>query len=478
MNDSSETSGSNLIKALERLQMHDHPCLIYDTPAERLAVVVPFMKLGWERGERDVIAKSFFYLAPDQFFDPRRSEIGINQLVKGMAANEELISALAEREALLDAVIGNTPDCVFVKDLQGRYLLLNPAGAALLAKEANEVIGRTDSELASPDCLREIFEIDPEGLICGQPVTSEETYTSASGIRFFNVTKGIFCDPKGKNVGLFGIIRDITRRRRSENLLVEKQHQLEEMNKYLEHRVAQSVLNLRRKDQILIQQGRQAAMGEMIGNIAHQWRQPLNMLGLIVQELLMTYGREGFNKDTLEASVKKAMRLILHMSQTIEDFGNFFKPDKGKMPFSVNEAVSKTISLVEPSLKKLEIGVKLLEKAEVEIDGYANEYSQVLLNLLINSRDAFEARGIAGERIIIVVIARENGRSLVTVADNAGGVPEDVIDKIFDPYFTTKGPDKGTGIGLYMAKTIIEKNMGGKLTVHNAAEGAEFRIEV
>ena len=116
--------------------------------------------------------------------------------------------------------------------------------------------------------------------------------------------------------------------------------------------------------------------------------------------------------------------------------------------------------------------------ANTDVKGYVHEYSQVLLNIISNCQDAFEGCRIDRQRLIIIAISKENGRSVVSITDNAGGIPEGVIGKIFDPYFTTKGPDKGTGIGLYMSKAIIEKGMGGKLAVRNTADGAEFRIEV
>jgi signal transduction histidine kinase len=122
--------------------------------------------------------------------------------------------------------------------------------------------------------------------------------------------------------------------------------------------------------------------------------------------------------------------------------------------------------------------IEMEERAEIFINGYPNEYSQVLVNILLNCRDAFEGGPETVCRVIRVAVFAEADKSVVTITDNAGGIPEEIMDKIFDPYFTTKGPDKGTGIGLYMAKTIIEKNMGGKLTVHNTPKGAQFRIEV
>jgi len=262
-----------------------------------------------------------------------------------------------------------------------------------------------------------------------------------------------------------------------EQILGEKQHQLEELNLNLEQRIAHAVSDLRKKDQMLIQQGRQAALGEMIGNIAHQWRQPLNTLGLIIQETGMTYGREGFSEN-LQANTQKAMALIQHMSKTIDDFGSYFKPENIKKLFNVNDAVSKTLDLVEPMMRNMDIDMRFIQIDTAEVYGYANEYAQVLLNIIFNCRDAFQVGEINGQGVIKITAGKENDKSVVTVADNAGGIPENIIDKIFDPYFTTKGPDKGTGIGLYMSKTIIEQHMGGRLTVRNLEGGVEFRIEI
>jgi PAS domain S-box-containing protein len=234
---------------------------------------------------------------------------------------------------------------------------------------------------------------------------------------------------------------------------------------------------LREKEQLLMQQGRLAAMGEMIGNIAHQWRQPLNMLGLVIQELPVTYDLDCFDKEYLEASIARAMQIIFHMSHTIDDFRNFFRPDKEKVTFKVNDVVLKTIALVEPGFKEQRVVIDFNADGDVFAEGYPNEYAQVLLNILLNARDALQQE-MTREPKITIGISRKNERAVVTIGDNAGGIPEDIINKVFEPYFTTKGPDKGTGVGLYMAKTIIEKNMCGSLSVQNTGAGAEFRIEV
>ena len=234
---------------------------------------------------------------------------------------------------------------------------------------------------------------------------------------------------------------------------------------------------LRIKDQMLIQQSRMAAMGEMLGNIAHQWRQPLNVLGLTLQQLGLCCEAGKLSKELLDNSIDKAMGIIFHLSQTINDFRNFSAQDKEKSLFKVNQVIAKTISLVEESFREQHIVIDVSAAGEPEINGYPNEFCQVILNILMNARDALLERGANEARVTLRSWA-EDGRVMVTIVDNAGGIPEDIIARIFDAYFTTKELGKGTGIGLFMSKTIIEKNMGGRLTASNLERGAEFRIEV
>ncbi|HBA89041.1 MAG TPA: hypothetical protein DCZ75_13985 [Geobacter sp.] len=236
--------------------------------------------------------------------------------------------------------------------------------------------------------------------------------------------------------------------------------------------------SLYEKDQLLVQQSRLAAMGEMISNIAHQWRQPLNVVGLIVQELQLRHNQGGVTQAFFDERVANLMGVLQHMSQTIDDFRTFFRPDKKRESFQVSRVATRTFSLIEGSFKNLGIGFELKIKDDPEIYGYPNEYSQVLLNLLSNARDAFSERAPDHERLVSISSFTESGRSVLTVSDNAGGIPEGIIHKVFDPYFTTKGPECGTGLGLYMSKSIIDKSMNGRLTVCNTPGGTEFRIEV
>ena len=234
---------------------------------------------------------------------------------------------------------------------------------------------------------------------------------------------------------------------------------------------------LREKELLLIHQSRMAAMGEMLGNIAHQWRQPLNVVGVKIQELGLFFKYGEHSKELVEANISKAMEILQHMSQTITIFQEFINPDKEKSLFRVERVIANAVQIIDESLKKAGITLNVTIVDDPHINGYPNEFSQVLLSLISNSKDAILEQRTANP-CIAVTSRRENSTSVVTITDNGGGIREEFIEKIFDPYFTTKDLGKGTGIGLFLSKTIIEKNMGGRLTVRNVDGGSEFRIEV
>jgi len=249
------------------------------------------------------------------------------------------------------------------------------------------------------------------------------------------------------------------------------------LNNNLETQVIKAVDEVRQKDQMLIQQNRLAAMGEMINNIAHQWRQPLNHVGLIIQNIHAEFVAGNLSREELEKDVEQSLNSIKYMSRTIDDFRSYFSPDKEKHLFRVSDTVKHVVSLIGPALESHGIELRLVEGDMKNILGYENEFGQVLINVLSNAKDALIIRKPADPHIIINCF-QDGERAVVTVLDNAGGIDESIIGKVFDPYFTTKFQDQGTGIGLYMAKIIIEKNMGGIMSVKNSGEGAEFRMEI
>lgn len=249
---------------------------------------------------------------------------------------------------------------------------------------------------------------------------------------------------------------------------------LESLNRSLQKRVDDTITELRQKDQVLISQGRQAAMGEMIGNIAHQWRQPLNALSMLISNIQFAQMNNELTEHYLGESVTTANRLIQKMSSTISDFRNFFSPDKEKVAFAALPQIQNAVELVDAAFHNHNISISIRPEGDCLLYGYPNEYSQVLLNILGNAKDAITAHAANASGHIEITISQADTMGCVTLRDNGGGIPEDLLDKIFEPYFSTK--NNGTGIGLYMSKMIIEHNMGGKLYAHNRQDGAEFVI--
>jgi signal transduction histidine kinase len=253
-----------------------------------------------------------------------------------------------------------------------------------------------------------------------------------------------------------------------------KTKELQLLNESLEKTIQDEIAKNSQKDAMINSQSRLASMGEMIGNIAHQWRQPLNALGITVQKMQKFYHLQKLDDEVMDKSVEKSMMLINKMSTTIDDFLGFFRQDKIKVDFDIKETIEETLHLLDASLKNnfIEVSINEIDE-EVIINGYRGEFTQVILNIISNAKDILIEKKVKNPKIDIEVSKQNNEISLY-IKDNGGGIPEDIIDKIFEPYFTTKEQGKGTGIGLYMSKVIIEDNIGGNISVQNTKDGACF----
>jgi two-component system, NtrC family, C4-dicarboxylate transport sensor histidine kinase DctB len=383
-------------------------------------------------------------------------------------------------EARYRSIFENALEGIFQRSPEGWYLDANPAYARMLG------YGSARELMTEVTDIREQLYVDPrqhDDLIAAMnelgAVESFEVqlYRKDRTRIWTSLSMRSVCDSDGRVLYYEGTSEDVTQRRLAEEALRESEQKYKQLSEALEERVKEAVNELRQKDKILILQGRQAVMGEMISNIAHQWRQPLNMLALLVQDLLMTQKTAGLTQEFVNENVSRSLEIIRQMSKTIDYFRYFFKPDKDKVEFRVMETVEKTVSILDGSFKIHGIRTEVVTSDDPLINGFPTEFVQVLLNILINARDALLHRKPEDPNIRVRLFV-EGKKAVVTITDNAGGIPEDIIDKIFDPYFTTKGPEQGTGIGLFMSKTIIEKNMHGRLSVRNVDSGAEFRIEV
>ena len=251
--------------------------------------------------------------------------------------------------------------------------------------------------------------------------------------------------------------------------------ELEELNESLEIKVQKEIEKNREKEQLLVQKSKFIALGEMISNIAHQWRQPLSELSSILMYIKFKQSIKALDENTMNQKLQEADKVLDFMSHTIDDFRNFFMPKKEKEEFYLNKVVDVVINIVSSTLKNYDIRLEINIDEKIVLKTYLNEYEQVLLNIINNAKDVLIEKRV--EKPYIKIRAQEEVNHIIlTIEDNGGGVLVEPKGKIFEPYFTTKENSNGTGIGLYMSKIIIDKNMKGKLRVKNTKEGAKFAI--
>jgi signal transduction histidine kinase len=338
-------------------------------------------------------------------------------------------------------------------------------------KKLHEFIGNQEI-----DCICDLFEFDPDKVylqkVMGERSWIEYLLDNALG------TNEVLMDDKDGEPHIFDVqinhfendlfvvsFQDVTK-------FKELQIELKQINENLEIKVQKALKENIKQLEILQQQSKLASMGEMIGSIAHQWRQPLNALSIHIQNLEEDYEEGLIDAAFVETFIETNRKIINFMSKTIDDFRNFFRIDKQKMEFSIKEVVDEIANMQTASLKNANISL-MVEGEDFRVNGFKSEFAQTLLNIINNAKDAILQNGVKYGKVRVLLQDRK-----ITIEDNAGGIPEDVIQRVFEPYFTTKEQGKGTGIGLYLTKMIVEDNMGGKITVKNAQDGAIFEIDL
>jgi len=261
-------------------------------------------------------------------------------------------------------------------------------------------------------------------------------------------------------------------RQEIQKLLELKNAELLELTQVLENRVKEEVEKNAHKERILFQQSKMASMGEMISNIAHQWRQPLQAIGITTQKLQVLQWTQGTISDTdIDEMVTKVSAQLEFLSKTIDDFRSFFRPDKAKGFFYLDKCVTKTLSILDATLTNKGITLEC-DLTKIEIYNLENELTQVLINLIKNAIDILVEKNLEYKYIKIRTYLHDE-YACISILDNGGGVPEDIKEKIFEPYFTTKHQSQGTGLGLYMSHEIVHKHLNGILSLENI----EYNVE-
>lgn len=348
-------------------------------------------------------------------------------------------------------------------DLSGKITAVSQKFCEISGYKVSDLIGKTHAILRDPECPSAMYED------LWKTITENNTWNGNlknikkdGGFYWVNSTIAPTFDKSGIKSGYSSVRQDIT-----------AEKEVQELNNTLEHRVHVEVEKNIKNEKQLIEQSRMAQMGEMINMIGHQWRQPLNALGLTTQKLGFYNSRGVLDDEKIENIMNHSMELIDGMSTTIDDFRNFYKPSKELVTMRLDEVVNKSLTLIQGSM--IDANIELIQEynSTEEILLYGSELMQVILNVINNASDNFKEKQLENPHIKITTENRT-----ISICDNAGGIAKNIMGKIFDPYFSTKNEKNGTGLGLYMSKTIVEDHHNGKLSAHNTDDGVCFIIEV
>ncbi len=352
---------------------------------------------------------------------------------------------------LLNNTLNSFNNLIFVKDNNFRYLECNKAFEKFIGIPREQLLGKDDYALFDKE-IADLFRAkDIEMLEDGITKNNYEWVTYPDGKKVYLLTsKSPLHDENNTILGLVGNSIDVTR----------------------EKALEQEILD---KDEIMIAQSRHAAMGEMISMIAHQWRQPISVIAMDANNILVDVELDILDKDELTEEARDIIFQTSELSKTIDDFREFFKPNKNTESVLLKEVISDALNILGKSLENNNIDIVLNIDESIKITTFSRELMQVFINIIKNAKETLIEKKIEFKSIYIDLF-KDNTSVIIEISDNAGGVCESIIGKIFDPYFTTKGEKNGTGLGLYMSKTIIEKHLNGSIVVSNMLEGAKFRI--
>lgn len=388
-----------------------------------------------------------------------------------------------DQKALFQAMIINAPIAMFYKDTKGVYLGCNSQFEAMFGFSAGSVTGKSAHEILPEETAERyakedgrLFETPEAPQIFDSVIINQKNGERRDVV----VYKNAFCNSAGEVVGLIGAILDITQRKRLEESMRRLNTSLAEQ---IEEEVARRIQAVKEKEEhesFLLQQARMAEMGGMINAITHQWKQPLNTIAVIAANMKDVTEEDKLDSE-LMSDIESIMEQVGYMSETIQEFKEFFSPCRERENFSLCKAVQRAYTLLSHQFRLS--GIQFLSNGceelhdDLVVNGYSGEIKQVMIILLNNAREAIVDSGKAtGE--VTVRFSRQEDSGVVTLCDTGGGIPESLLpDRLFESYTTTKG-SAGTGLGLHLAKIIIEDKMGGSLGATNRDGGAEFTIKL
>lgn len=406
---------------------------------------------------------------------------------RNIQLRKETLELLEEREQNLNALLSSMDDLVIEMNSQMEFTNTWGKSTNHLFFPKDYIIGKNIREIL-PQLADSVIEAINKSLSELHPVSIEYCHPENKSIYYQATINPILKKDNTQPDKVSVFIRDISESHRHKETitdlntsLIKQKNALEELNFNLEQRIKTEVEKNRKKDELFQLHSRHAAMGEMISNIAHQWRQPLNAINLLVYDILDAYQHQELDLHYLKNNTDEIQKIIQQMSATINNFRSFFQHAKEKTWFSLSEQIPRTLNYTDVSFHSLNIHIELKLENDLYVYGYPNEFSQVLLNILNNACDAFKKLDIQGESFkpLVSIHTKQNKDEVhIIISDNAGGIPNDALPHIFKPYFTANKSNDNIGLGLFTSKSIIEKNMNGQILGYNNETGAVFEIHL
>ena len=387
-------------------------------------------------------------------------KVANEQLKEDIIQIKQHEAAIIQKTNFLDAMVANAPIPIFYKDLEGRYLGVNHTWEKMVGFTKKEILHKNVYDI-TPQEVAEVYARQDEKVFSLEenPQIYKSVIVHKNSKKRFDVMfyKSAFFDENNQVAGLIGSILDLT-----------------EINKLQDERIKQ--------EKVLFEQAKMASMGEMIGNIAHQWRQPLSIISTFATGLELHRSMDMLNDEFLEEACQKINENAQYLSTTIDDFKAFIKGDECVIAFNIKDSIDSFKSLIQPMLKQYKIHLDITMDETLRIHGYPNQLIQCFMNLFNNSKDAFQSE----EKYLFLTIYQEKNEIVFSFKDSAGGIQEEILPKIFEPYFTTKHKAQGTGLGLHMTYQLITEGMHGSIEVYNKnfeyegkkLQGAEFIIKL
>ncbi len=405
----------------------------------------------------------------------QRRNINLDEKVKSRTKE------LKESKKRLTDILNNVTDFVWQIDKDGKYIYASSHVENILGYKVEEVLDKTPFDFMAKDNVEDIKKYFLDLKEKKLPLKNlENKNIDKNGKTIWLETNATpVLDDNGNLIGYIGTDRDISERKEQEKQIQLINEELKLLNKTLEDRIKEEVEKNKFQEVQLFNQAKMAAMGDMLGNIAHQWRQPLSYISTTASGIKLNYEFNILKQEDIPLAMDEIVSKTQYLSQTIETFRNFLKEKKEYQEVILQDRVEIALNIVKASLKDNHIYLeKVMDYTNpIETNIVVGELSEVIINIINNAKDVLIARNIPNPWIVIE-LSKQEDKAILSIEDNAGGINPDIIPRVFEPYFTTKDLSVGTGLGLYMSYKIIKESLRGKITVENSEYGAKFIIEI